>query len=68
MSKRKGRGGEKVGNLFHEPRGPSSLDEPIAGIAPSKVACPICGRTFNTKSEMERHKETMHEALEGHSY
>jgi hypothetical protein len=37
-------------------------------IEPGKVACPICGKTFNLKSEMERHKETAHEELEGHNY
>jgi len=43
-------------------------DEQITGIKPSQVARPLRGRTFGTKSEMERHKQTTHEALEGHSY
>lgn len=68
MSKRKPRRSEKPGHPFHEPGGPSSLDEPVTGIEPSKVACPLCSRTFDTKSEMERHKETTHGMLEGHSY
>jgi len=68
MSKRKSGRGEKPGHPFHEPVGPSSLDEPITGLTPNKVACPLCGRTFDTKSEMGRHKETTHGTLEGHSY
>jgi hypothetical protein len=60
--------GKELGHPFHEPPGPSSLDEPITGIKPKKVACPICGKTFDTKSEMERHERTTHEALEGHNY
>jgi len=68
MGKRKKSTSEKPGHPFHEPPGPSSLDGPITGIKPSQVACPLCGRTFGTKSEMERHKRTTHEAFEGHSY
>ncbi len=59
---------EKPGHPFHEPPKASSLDEPIAGVKPKQVACPICGKTFDTKSEMERHERTTHETLEGHSY
>jgi uncharacterized C2H2 Zn-finger protein len=37
------------------------MDEPISGANTSKVACPECGKTFSTKSEMERHRQTAHE-------
>jgi hypothetical protein len=60
MSKGVPRCGEKV-ETQHKPGVPSSMDEPISGAKPNKVACPECGRTFNTKSEMERHRETTHE-------
>jgi hypothetical protein len=68
MSKQKQKREEKPGHPFHGPVGPSSMDEPRTGAKPGKAVCEICGRAFDTKSEMKRHMETTHEALEGHSY
>ncbi len=68
MSENESQPNEKSKHPFHEPPRSSSLDESLSGVKPDKVPCPICGKLFNTKSQMERHKETTHEELEGHSY
>jgi uncharacterized protein with PIN domain len=60
MGKRGPRCGEKV-EPTPKPGAPSSLDEPLAGAKPNKIPCPECGKTFNTKSQMERHRQTTHE-------
>lgn len=60
MSKSGPRCGEKV-EPSPKPGVPSSLDEPISGIKPNKIACPECGKTFGSKSEMERHRQSAHE-------
>ena len=43
----------------------SSQDIPASGIEPNQIRCSICGKTFKTNSEMERHRDTTHE-IEGH--
>ncbi len=68
MSKNESEENEKSKHPFHEPPSPSSLDEPLSGVKPDEVPCPICGKAFKSKSQMERHKQTTHEELEGHSY
>lgn len=68
MSENESQQNKKAKHPFHEPPSSSSLDEPLSGAKPDEVSCPICGKHFKTKSQMERHKETTHEELEGHSY
>ncbi len=53
----------------HEPHTlgrPTSQEIPIKGIRPKQVPCPVCGKTFRTNSEMERHRDTTHHELKGH--
>ena len=64
MSKKGPKRGEKL-EPQHKPGVPSSMDEPVSGAKPTKVACPECGKTFNVKSEMERHRESAHEYRHG---
>jgi hypothetical protein len=45
---------------------PSSQDIPVKGVDPSQVHCPFCEKTFKTRTEMERHKDTMHHETKGH--
>jgi hypothetical protein len=59
MATSRPRCGEKV-EPTPKPGVPSSLDEPVSGAKPNKIPCPECGKTFNVKAEMERHRETAH--------
>ena len=45
---------------------PASQDIPLKGIRPNQIPCPICGKTFATKSEMERHLDSRHHETKGH--
>ena len=45
---------------------PSSQEIPVRGAEPSQVPCPVCGKTFKTHSEMERHRDTTHHEKKGH--
>ena len=36
---------------------------PIGEVKPSKIPCPVCGKTFSTNSEMETHRDTIHYEL-----
>lgn len=45
---------------------PSSKEIPLKGVYPNQVPCPICGKTFKTNSEMERHRDTKHHETKGH--
>jgi hypothetical protein len=50
-----------------EPKsGISSQETPLRGLEPNRVACPDCGRTFRSQSEMERHRDTTHHEIKGH--
>ena len=35
-------------------------DEPVRTTEPSKLDCEICGKTFKTHSELDRHMENVH--------
>ncbi|HLC01309.1 MAG TPA: C2H2-type zinc finger protein [Candidatus Bathyarchaeia archaeon] len=55
----------------HQPHtlgAPSSQETPVPGVKPSQFPCPTCGKTFKTKSEMERHRDTTHHETKGHEY
>ncbi|MCW4004384.1 MAG: C2H2-type zinc finger protein [Candidatus Bathyarchaeota archaeon] len=39
---------------------PSSSQEPLRGVEAGKIVCPICGKTFKTHSQFDRHYESMH--------
>jgi len=43
----------------------SSQDIPVRGVEPNQIRCPICGKTFKTNSEMERHRDTKHNETKG---
>jgi len=45
---------------------PSSQETPIRGVNPDQVPCPVCGKTFKTNSEMERHRDDRHHETKGH--
>jgi predicted RNA-binding Zn-ribbon protein involved in translation (DUF1610 family) len=64
MSKSRARCGDKI-EPQHKPGVPSSMDEPVSGAQPNKIACPECGKTFNVKAEMERHRENTHQSRHG---
>ena len=54
----------------HQPHtlgAPSSQEIPVSGIEPSQIPCPVCGKTFKTNSEMERHMDSMHHETKGHN-
>jgi len=44
----------------------SSQETPIRGAEPNQTPCPVCGKTFKTNSEMERHRDTTHHETKGH--
>ena len=46
--------------------GISSQETPLMGLEPNQIACPICGRSFKSQSEMERHMDTTHHETKGH--
>ena len=39
---------------------------PLSGVEPNQIHCPICGKPFQTRSEMERHKDEVHHETKGH--
>ena len=47
-------------NRFILPNAPSLHEEPIRGIYANKEVCKICGKTFKTHSQLDRHMEQMH--------
>jgi len=42
------------------PNAPPVPEEPLEQMPKSRLACEICGKTFQTHSELDRHKEQMH--------
>ena len=53
----------------HQPHtlgAPSSQEIPMNGVEPNQIPCPECGKTFETQSEMERHRDTTHHETKGH--
>ncbi len=44
----------------------SSQDIPLRGVEPNQIPCPVCGKTFKSSSEMERHMDTAHHETKGH--
>jgi hypothetical protein len=42
------------------PKAPPLHEEPIRTLEPSKLAFHICGKTFKTHTELDRHMEQMH--------
>ncbi|HMK95274.1 MAG TPA: C2H2-type zinc finger protein [Candidatus Limnocylindrales bacterium] len=35
-------------------------EEPVRTLQPSRLKCEICGKTFKTHSEVDRHMESIH--------
>lgn len=46
--------------------GISSQETSLRGLAPNRVKCPDCGKTFQNHSEMQRHRDTTHHETKGH--
>jgi hypothetical protein len=46
--------------------GISSQETPLTGLEPNQIACPICGKTFKSHSEKDRHMDTTHHETKGH--
>ena len=46
------------------PKGPPLHEEPVGGLILSKEVCKICGKSFKTHSELDRHMENVHGAPE----
>jgi hypothetical protein len=44
----------------------SSQEIPVKGAELKQIPCPVCGKTFKTNSEMERHRDTTHHETKGH--
>ena len=57
---------DKELNQPHTLGAPSSQEIPVSGVEPNQIPCPVCGKTFNTNSEMERHRDTTHHETKGH--
>jgi hypothetical protein len=39
-------------------------EEPLDKMPPSQLVCDICGKTFKTHTQLDRHKTTEHEVPE----
>jgi hypothetical protein len=46
------------------PKAPPVPEEPLDKMAPSPLVCDICGKTFKTHTQLDRHKTTEHEVPE----
>jgi hypothetical protein len=57
---------DKEAHQPHTLGAPSSQEIPVKGAEPNQVPCPVCGKTFKTHSEMERHRDTTHHETKGH--
>jgi hypothetical protein len=57
---------DKKAHQPHTLGAPSSQEIPVNGTEPNQVPCPVCGKTFKTHSEMERHRDTTHHETKGH--
>ena len=57
---------DKELNQPHTLGAPSSQEIPVSGVEPNQIPCPVCGKTFNTNSEVERHRDTTHHETKGH--
>jgi len=57
---------DKEHHQTHSLEKPSSQEIPLSGAEPNQISCPICGRTFTTHSEMERHRDSTHHETKGH--
>ena len=57
---------EKEPHQPHTLGAPSSQEIPVRGAEPNQAPCPVCGKTFKTNSEMERHRDATHHETKGH--
>jgi hypothetical protein len=57
---------DKEAHQLHTLGAPSSQETPVRGAEPNQIPCPVCGKTFKTLSEMERHRDTTHHETKGH--
>jgi hypothetical protein len=42
------------------PKAPTLHEEPIQGLSSEKEVCKICGKTFKTHTQLDRHMENEH--------
>jgi len=45
---------------------PVTREIPLNGEEPNQIPCPVCGKLFNYRSEMERHRDATHHESKGH--
>lgn len=45
---------------------PTTHEVPLRGVEPNQVLCPVCGKPFKTRQEMERHMDASHHESKGH--
>lgn len=61
MSEHKPPYGRKINSRsINLPNIPAPPEEPLRGIDPGKLVCTICGKSFKTKSGLNRHRKNMH--------
>jgi Zinc-finger double-stranded RNA-binding len=46
------------------PKAPPVTEEPLDTMPKSELVCELCGKTFKTHSQLDRHKTTEHEVPE----
>jgi hypothetical protein len=46
------------------PKAPPVPEEPLENMPKSELVCELCGKTFKTHSQLDRHKTTEHEMPE----
>ena len=57
---------DKEAHQSHTFGGAVVLRNTVRGSEPNRVPCPVCGKTFKTHSEMERHRDATHHETKGH--
>ncbi len=45
---------------------PVTREVPLSGLEPKQILCPVCGKPFKSRSEMERHMDATHHESKGH--
>ncbi|MGD6807324.1 MAG: C2H2-type zinc finger protein [Candidatus Bathyarchaeia archaeon] len=46
--------------VYSAPKASPVPEEPLDKMPPNRLVCEICGKTFKTHSEFDRHLEQMH--------
>ncbi len=51
---------KETNKSYNLPKAPSLHEEPIEGLSSEKEKCEICGKTFKTHTQLDRHMEHEH--------